>query len=295
MILSLFYSIAFFLKAFLIPGANKIDGRHVRHLHSSIQKIARMDSIICESSALFKPDSIFDIYYTLNDSGCKPEVFAINEKGELLDTKTIPNSRNRDWESLEYYKDSLQQAHLVIGDMGNNTSQRNDLCLYDYNAQTNRTIKHTFVYEDQQLTIHTSESKNYDCEAFFMQDCSYYLLSKNWSKGPVRIYQLAQDTATHTAIVVQKINMKGMITDCSFHNSKSRKRNELAVLLYGRIFLFEIKQGSLAIELFPYGVIKFPTGGQTEGICWYGENELRVSNEKGKLFKITLKNNNNRP
>jgi hypothetical protein len=289
MILSLFYSIAFFLQAFLMPGANKIDGRHVKNLHPSIHKIAHMDYSICESSALVKPDSIFDIYYTLNDSGCKPEVFAINEKGERLDTKTIPNSRNRDWESLEYYKDSLQQPHLVIGDMGNNTSQRNDLCLYDYNAQTNQTIKHVFVYADQHLTINTPESKNYDCEAFFIQDSSYYLLSKNWGKGPVRLYQLPQDTAVHNAIVVQKIRMKGMITDCSFHFSTRRNRKELAVLLYGRIFLFEIKQGSSAIELIPFGVIKFPTGGQTEGICWYSENELRVCNEKGKIFRVQIK------
>jgi len=290
MLLSLFYSIAFFLQAVLMPGANKIDGKHVKTLHARIHKIAQMDSVICESSALVKPDSIFDIYYTLNDSGGKSEVFAINGKGELLDAKTIPNSCNRDWESLVFYKDSLQNPHLVIGDMGNNASQRNDLCLYDYDAHTNQTIKHTFVYEDQQLTIHTPESKNYDCEAFFMQDSSDYLFSKNWSKGSVRLYQLAQDTAVHNAIVVQKIRMKGMITDCSFHFSTHRNRKELAVLLYGRIFLFEIKQGSSAIELMPLGVIKFPTGGQTEGICWYGENELRVSNEKGKLFKIRIKN-----
>ncbi|WP_299255422.1 hypothetical protein [uncultured Cytophaga sp.] len=290
MILSLFYSIVFFIQAILTPGANKIDGKHIKTLRARIHKIAQMDSVICESSALVKPDSIFDIYYTLNDSGCKPEVFAINEKGKLLDTKIIPDSRNHDWESMVFYKDSLQHPHLVIGDMGNNTSQRKDLCLYDYNTHTDHTIQHTFIYEDQQRTINNAESKNYDCEAFFIQDSSYYLLSKNWEKGPVKMYQLAQDTAVHTAIVVQKIHMKGMITDCSFHYSTLRKRKELAVLLYGRIFLFEISQKKSAIELIPFGVIKFSTGGQTEGICLYNENELRVCNEKGKLFSVRINN-----
>ena len=289
MLLSLFYSIAFFLQAVFLPGANKIDGKHVKTIHAKISRIAQMDPLIRESSTLVKPDSSFDIYYTLNDSGNKPEVFAINQKGELLDRKTIPNSSNKDWESMVFYKDSLLQPHLVIGDMGNNTSQRDNLCLYDFNAHTNKTIIHTFTYSDQDPNIiHTSKNNNYDCEAFFLHDRNYYLLSKNWGKGPVRVYQIPQDTTVQTAIVAQEIRMKGMITDCSLQYSKGRNRKELAVLLYGRIFLFEVTQANATIELIPLGVIKFPTGGQTEGICWYTENELRVCNEKGNVFGVRM-------
>lgn len=288
MYLSLFYSIAFFLQAIFRPGSNKIDGKHVKIVCAKITRITYIDTTIRECSALVKPDSDFDIYYTLNDSGCKPEVFAINEKGELLDTKPIPNSTNKDWEELIFYRDSLKNPHLVIGDMGNNRNGRRDLCLYNYDVTANTTSKHTFSYEDQYQFPPTKDSLDFDCEAFFKRDSSYYFISKNRGKGPVKLYQLAEDTIAHTAHIIQQISFKGMVTACSMYYNTTSKKEQLAVLLYGRIFLFEITQLTSGIQLSPYGVIKFPSGGQSEGICWFNEHELRVTNEKGKLFRIVL-------
>ena len=229
------------------------------------------------------------IYYTLNDSGSKPEVFAINEKGELLDTKTIPNSTNIDWEELIVYTDSLKNPHLVIGDMGNNQNRRRDLCLYNYDVNKNTTSKHIFLYEDQYQFPPTEDSLNFDSEAFFKRDSSYYFISKNRGKGPVKIYQLAEDRSAHKARVIQRLSFKGMVTGCSTYYNSILNREQIALLLYGRIFLFEITQGISSIHLQPYGVIKFPSAGQSEGICWFNEHELRVTNEKGKLFKVVMK------
>lgn len=288
MLLSLFYSIVFFLQAVLTPGSNKIDGKHVKTIHAKIKRITYIDTTICECSALVKPDPDFDIYYTLNDSGCKPEVFAINEKGELLDKKTIPNTVNKDWEELAFYKDSLQNPHLVIGDIGNNYSARKDLRLYNYDVTANTTIAHPFSYADQLQFPPIEDSLNFDCEAFFIRDSSYYFISKNRGKGPVKLYQLAQDTAAHTAHVIQRLTFKGMVTSCSAFKDALGKE-KIAVLLYGRIFLFHITDSREGIQFVPYGVIKFPSCGQAEGICWFNEQELRVTNERGKLFKVAIK------
>jgi hypothetical protein len=289
MALSLFYSIVFFLQAILTPGSNKIDGCPIKTLPTKIKRIAYIDTTVCECSALVKPDTDFDIYYTLNDSGSKPEVFAVNEKGELLDTKTIPNSANIDWEELIFYTDSLKNPHLVIGDVGNNRNRRRDLCLYNYDVTANKTNKHLFSYEDQYQFPPTEDSLNFDSEAFFKRDSSYYFISKNRGQGPVKLYQLAEDTAAHTARVIQRLSFKGMVTGCSMYYNKTSESQQLAVLLYGRIFLFNIIQSTTSILLSPYGVIKFPSGGQSEGICWFNEYELRVTNERGKLFKIVMK------
>ncbi|WP_018342646.1 hypothetical protein [Cytophaga aurantiaca] len=287
MLLSLFYSVLFFLQAVLTPGSNKVDGKHVKIIHAKIKRITFIDTTICESSALVKPDLDFDIYYSLNDSGSRPEVFAFNEKGELLDTKTIPNATNKDWEELVYYKDSLENPHLVIGDMGNNRNKRKDLCLYNYDIDNNTTNKHSFSYEDQSKFPPSEDSLSFDCEAFFRRDSSYYFISKNRSRVPVKLYQLSQDTSAHTANVVQQLSFKGMVTGCSVYKDASGKE-KIAVLLYGRIFLFHITDSHAGIQFVPYGVIKFPSGGQSEGISWYNEHELRVTNERGKLFKIIL-------
>lgn len=115
MLLSLFYSIAFFLQSVLTPGANKVDGKHVKIIPAKITRLAYMDSIICESSALVKPDPEMDLYYTLNDSGCRPELFAINASGKLLDSMTIPDTKNTDWEELVYYRNALQKPFCNWG------------------------------------------------------------------------------------------------------------------------------------------------------------------------------------
>ncbi|MGN6648175.1 MAG: hypothetical protein ACTHJT_16745 [Cytophaga sp.] len=289
MLLSLFYAIAFFLQSILTPGANKIDGKHVKIIHARITRIAFMDSVICESSALAKPEKDLDLYYTLNDSGSDAEIFAINGQGTLLDTKKIPDAKNRDWEELVCYKDSLQNQHIVIGDIGNNRNQRKDLCLYNYDVNKNQTIKHTYHYEDQVQFPPAKDSMNFDCEAFFRRDSSYYFISKNRGVHSVKIYRLAQDTTAHTATVQQRLQFKGMVNACSVFQDKSSRTENLAMLLYGRIFLFHILETPTGIQLQSYGVIKFPSAGQSEGICWYNKNELRATNERGKLFKIVIK------
>jgi|GEM_PF-1014294 len=289
MLLSLFYSIVFFLQAVFTPGANRIDKKHVKVIPAKITQIAFLDSVINESSTLVKPNKDFDLFFTLNDSGGKPEVFAINDNGKLIDTKVIPGAKNADWEEIVYYQDSLQNPHIVIGDMGNNRNQRKNLCLYDYDVATDATVKKMFSYQDQYLFPPSKDSSNYDCEAFFRRDSSYYFISKNRGKGSVKLYQLSQDTTAHIAVVKQRLLFKGMVTACSLYKDDKTNTEKLAVLLYGRIFLFAIHDSTSGITLKPYGVVKFPSCGQSEGICWYSSTELRATNEKGKLFKIVLK------
>lgn len=289
MLLSLFYSVVFFLQAILTPGANKVDGKHVKIVHAKITRVAFLDTIICESSALVKPDADFDLYYSLNDSGSKPEIFAFSETGKLIDSMTIPNSTNKDWEELVYYKDTLQNPYFVIGDMGNNRNKRKDLCLYTYDVNQHNTSKHTFSYADQTQFPPVKDSLDFDCEAFFRRDSSYYFISKNRGKGPVKLYQLAQDTSDHRASIIQTIHFKGMVNGCSVYKDEKSGTEKIALILYGRIFLFNLNDSPEGIRLSPYGVIKFPSCGQAEGICWYDEHELRATNERGKLFKIVLK------
>ncbi len=286
MIASLFYSIAFFLQAILTPGLNKVDGKRIKKTRA---KIATIDTLINESSALIKPSNLFDFYFTLNDSGGKPEVFSINDKGELLATMPIPNAKNVDWEELTYYYDSLSNPHIVIGDIGNNNNQRRNLCLYDYDIQHKSTSKQTFTYADQAAFPPIKDSMNYDCEAFFKKDSSYYFISKNRGDNSVKMYRLGEAPSSTSATIHQRIQMKGRTTACSVWKDEKTAAEKLAVLFYGRIVVFNIIETEKGIELNAYGVIKFSSGGQTEGICWYNKNELRATNEKGELFKIVLR------
>ena len=81
-----------------------------------------------------------------------------------------------------------------------------------------------------------------------------------------------------------------MVTACSFLPATNKnEQDKLAVLTYGRIYLFKVVPTGIALKLIPYGVIPFPGCGQAEGITWLNEKELLMSNEKGNLFKIKIK------
>ncbi|MBC7451927.1 MAG: hypothetical protein H7259_10595 [Cytophagales bacterium] len=287
--MSFIYSVAFFLQALLTPGSHRVDGKYIHRVPSHKEKIAVLDPVINESSGLTYVSDSSNYFLTLNDSGGKPEVYAINDKGVLIQTFPIKDARNYDWEEVANYTDTLKQLHILIGDIGNNKNQRRDLCIYDYIIASDHTLKHRFAYEDQTSFPPSEDSMNYDCEAFFRRDSSYYVISKNRSKGDVKLYRLSQDTTAHTAVIIQGIRFKGMVTACSHYTDPISKEEQLAVLTYGRLFFFHIKTNGDSIVLIPIGLRSFPAAGQTEGICWVNAKELLMTNEKGKLFRIRIK------
>lgn len=94
-------------------------------------------------------------FWVLNDSGNKPALYAISNKGELLGTLEIEEAKNRDWEDLSSF--SLGgKKYLLIGDMGDNAGKRQDCCLYlveepetlSASAKANLSAVIPFSYED---------------------------------------------------------------------------------------------------------------------------------------------------
>jgi hypothetical protein len=88
---------------------------------------------------------------THNDSGGEPNLYEIDSlTGSLLRTIAINNASNIDWEAI-----TEDETHIYIGDIGNNSGNRQDLCIYkilktDYEKNTTVDAeKISFSYEDQ--------------------------------------------------------------------------------------------------------------------------------------------------
>lgn len=71
-----------------------------------------------------------DVYWTHNDSGDGPFVYAINGKGEHLGVWKISDARNRDWEDIATMRENTGECSVIIGDIGNNELERDDLTIY---------------------------------------------------------------------------------------------------------------------------------------------------------------------
>ena len=69
------------------------------------------------------------VYWTHNDSGGEPVLYAVDRRGTLLGAVRVEGARNRDWEDLAL--GPCGEGHcLYIGDVGDNREVREDPAVY---------------------------------------------------------------------------------------------------------------------------------------------------------------------
>jgi hypothetical protein len=98
---------------------------------SKSERIATLaDTRIKESSGLARSQRHEGIFWTLNDSGGEPCVFAIDLQGRTRAKVRIQDAANFDWEDLASGLDEQNQPVLYIGDIGDNLHIRPTVQVY---------------------------------------------------------------------------------------------------------------------------------------------------------------------
>ena len=235
-----------------------------------------MPSVINEGSGIISSGNGHS-FYTHNDGGSLPQIFEINAKGNLLDTKKIAGAINTDWEDIT----ADNKNNLYIGDFGNNANTRKDLNIIKYSS-TGSIEKIEFELADQKAFPPQKSERNFDIEAFFWANDSLYLFSKNRGKKNTNLYKIPAQKGQHKLLPAASIFLKANITGASISPNKS----QFALLSYGKIFVFGIENQSISFQkpLFSFkAALK-----QTEGITYLSENELLITNEQGEIFQIKM-------
>ena len=274
--------------------------------HYSPHLVARLPRTIRETSGLLFFNGQL---WTHNDSGNPAEIYQLDTAdGSVLRTVAIRNAFNVDWESI-----TQDSTNIYIGDFGNNSGSRKDLCILkirksDLLAGAKDTVKAGYIhfyYPDQSSFAPAMNNNNFDCEAFIFQNDSLHLFSKDWSDLLTRHYTLPADTGTYQAKLVEQFNADGLITDASinakgnlvllgYKHTRGRSYSCFAWLLSGykgRFYFSGVKKrirlGS-ALHL-----------GQTEGIVLQNDNSGWISAESiqagwfyepAKLFRFDFNN-----
>jgi hypothetical protein len=182
-----------------------------------------------ESSGLCYTDGSL---WSFGDSGNPNSIYKIDSAtGAILQTVTITNYPNIDWESMA--ADSL---YLYIGDAGNNDGNRTDLKilrirksdLLSASAQVNvlaDSIK--FSYTDQTSFSYNSNT-NFDCEAMVAAGNNLYVFTKDRGDLKTRCYMLPKSPGTYAVSSVSGFDVSGRITDAAYNKATG----ELALLGY---------------------------------------------------------------
>ncbi|NTU42490.1 MAG: hypothetical protein HGA78_05465 [Nitrospirales bacterium] len=175
------------------------------------RKIAELaNRAIDESSGIACGRANRDVFWTHNDSGDKPRLFAFNRKGEELSVVTVLNARNRDWEDMASF--TYEGRHfLLVADVGDNLSRRDDYTLYivaepeleagkgrvDISVVPFQTIR--FHYEDgphncESVAIDPQRRTIYLVSKVYGNSCKVYSLP--WQEGEIRALLVARAIAT---------------------------------------------------------------------------------------------------
>ena len=80
-------------------------------------------SILNENSGII---FLNDHLLTINDGGNSNTIFEIDTLGSIIREITVLNASNVDWEAI-----SQNSQSVFVGDIGNNSSSRENLCIYE--------------------------------------------------------------------------------------------------------------------------------------------------------------------
>lgn len=253
--------------------------------------------LIEESSDLEKSGRFADTYWTLNDSGGGPRIFAIRSSGEIVKPDgaekykgiRVNNATNIDWEDMAIDGN----GNLYIADCGNNNSLRRNLAVYilpepdpKQAVQTSALSKIPFSYPEQH--DFPPRKKDFDAEALFWRGGHLYLLTKHRSDTRSNLYRF--DTVDphrdNPLTLIDSFAAGGMVTAADASDDGSL----LAILTYHHIWLIELPSARGGDNNLLQGrKYRLPIqAGQCEGICFSGD-QLLISNEQREIFSVSLR------
>lgn len=184
---------------------------------SDFKEKFELPSIVDETSGLLFLDGKI---ITHNDSGDAAVLYELDSvTGNLIRAVSIKQSKNVDWEDL-----AEDETHIYIGDFGNNNGDREDLRIYkilksEFKNNSNATAQLiSFSYEDQ-TNFNSSDSHNFDAEAFVVYENSLLIFTKNRDDLKTNVYKIPKTIGIHSAIKVSTANVQGLITGATLQNN----------------------------------------------------------------------------
>lgn len=178
---------------------------------------APLPGALSESSGMVWSDGKLWMH---NDGGNAKAIYVVDTAtGAILQTVTIDNYSNTDWEDI-----AADDTYIYVGDFGNNNGTRKDLKVLkirkaDIGSQASVQVNAqaiSFSYADQ-TDFSSSSTHNFDCEALISVGDSLYLFSKNRGDLQSKIYALPKTPGSYSVQPKASFLVNGLVTGADYN------------------------------------------------------------------------------
>jgi hypothetical protein len=233
---------------------------------------------IREASALLPSPKHKGVYWTLNDSGNAPQLFAIDRSGKLLGEYRV-RAANVDWEALA----CDDAGHLFIGDIGNNGGLLPTRWVYQLQEPETLQLRGPELQVEKTFWYKFPD-KPFDAEAMLYQRGGLFLISKV-HKHP-RLYRLPLDKPGETVTLTDVCDLPKelhTVTDACL----SADGRRLALISYGYAAKIALQKDEILDKLKEKTpqVRRFSKTHDVEGCGWDGDDLLLIT-EDGTLLSL---------
>jgi hypothetical protein len=231
------------------------------------------DSSIDESSGLAASKRYPGFFWTHNDQGHAPVLFAVNRAGKTVGRYKVTGATINDWEDV-----AVDNAgHIYIADTGNNDGTRDKVQVYLVTEPNPRASGSARVQKTWKLTYPSSGSFN--GEAFFVNNGYGYLVGKDLVNNGAPVYRFP--ISSPGSFMLQRVGtlkVNSRVTGAAV----STDNGSLGIVTENGAYVFQIN-GS-ATRAFVVRPFFTPLNESSmEGGTFAGDGFL-VSSENGDLF-----------
>jgi hypothetical protein len=227
-----------------------------------------------ETSGLYCPK--IGSAYTVNDSGNKPVIYKIDNKGHIVGEQLV-STNNTDWEAL-----TGDSQHFFIGDVGNNNGKRKFVQIHAVPikskiGEADVTTSRIF-YTKNEIEKNEYVKHDFDAETLISLQDNLFLFSKSWKTGTLFIYQLNKKEPEQYVEHIREIKgLPGVVTGGDF----DRKNNRFILVGYElkSVGNFSPFIAILNADLTLQKSFELNGFGQVEGICVTPNGELWFTQE----------------
>lgn len=247
---------------------------------------------IVESSGLTPSATRPGVYWTHNDSGNEPTLFAVESTGRLISSLRLLDARNTDWEAIAAGP-CPSGSCLFVGDVGDNFARRAHVTVYRVPEPL---AGDTSLRVSERLDVRYADGPR-DVEAMYVApDSSLWFLTKRPlyrlfpTRSPARLYRVPADawrqggmaTATRVGtlpIIPGNFSARDWITDAALSPTASDGTRRLAVLTYGIVHVFQADtlSGRPGARLGRCALTMAER--DAEAIAWLPDGRLLITNE----------------